>query len=403
MFGGAVPRRYGAFRPFRGASCQGASGAAATLRRMAEALKDSFRPDVAVWVADRVGEAHPPFDREAFLRSALEGFDALELTGRARAIAAALGAHLPEDFAVTADVIARALGPELPRDTVEGAGMDVFRYLPYVYLVAERGLGHFEESMALQHALTRRFTAEFSIRAFIEAHPRAPRARLAEWTRDPSPHVRRLVSEGTRPRLPWAPRLRGLQADPSPLLPLLEALRDDPAEYVRRSVANNLNDISKDHPAVTLEVCRRWMDGAPPPRRALVRHALRTLSRAGDPQALAILGFGGGALRVTGVSLDPPDPRVGESVRLSCTVANDGPGAARALVHATVHFVKARGTGAKTFILGEREIPGAGTGELRTTVSLRQHTTRTHRPGTHRVEVRINGVVAAETAFELRA
>ena len=368
---------------------------------MAEALKDGFGPDVAVWVADRVGEAHPGFDRDGFLRDALEGFDALELTGRARAIAAALGRHLPADFAGTADVIARALGPELPRDTGEGAGMEFFRYLPYVYLVAERGLGHFEESMALQHALTRRFTAEFSIRAFIEAHPEATLARLADWARDPSPHVRRLVSEGTRPRLPWAPRLRALQADPSPVLPLLEALRDDPAEYVRRSVANNLNDISKDHPAVTLEVCRRWMEDAGPERRALVRHALRTLSRAGDPEALAMLGFGGGTPRVTGVSLDPPDPRVGESVRLTCTVANDGPGPTRALVHATVHFVKARGTGAKTFILGERDIPAGGSAELRTTVSLRQHTTRTHRPGTHRVEVRINGAVASETAFEL--
>ncbi len=370
---------------------------------MAEPLKDAFGSDVAVWVADRVGVAHPAFARSPFLAAALDGYDALGLTDRARAIAAALWEHLPDDFPSAAGILLDALGPEIDRDTIEGSGMEPFRYLPFVFLVADRGLDHFEPAMELQHALTRRFTAEFSIRAFIEAHPEHTFARLHEWTRDPSPHVRRLVSEGTRPRLPWAPRLRAVQADPAPVLPLLEALRDDPAEYVRRSVANNLNDISKDHPAVTLEVCRRWMQGAGAERRALVRHALRTLSRAGHPEALAILGFGGGSPRVTGLSLDPPDPRVGESVRLTCTLVNDGPDAVRALVHATVHFVKARGTGPKTFILGEREIPAGGTAELRTTVSLRQHTTRTHRPGTHRVEVRINGAVAAEAAFELAA
>jgi 3-methyladenine DNA glycosylase AlkC len=104
--------------------------------------------------------------------------------------------------------------------------------------------------MAAQHAITQRFTCELSIRAFIDAEPERTLARLAEWTRDPSLHVRRLVSEGTRPRLPWAPRLRRFVDDPSPVLPLLEALRDDPSGYVRRSVANNLNDIAKDHPGL---------------------------------------------------------------------------------------------------------------------------------------------------------
>lgn len=369
---------------------------------MAEALKDGFGPDVAEWVADRIGEAHPGFARAAFLAAALDGFDALELTARSRAIAVALWDHLPGGFPEAARIISAALGPEIPRDTIEGEGMGTFRYLPYVQLVAAHGVGHFEEAMDLQHALTRRFTAEFSIRAFIEAEPARTLARLADWTRDPSPHVRRLVSEGTRPRLPWAPRLRAFLADPSPVLPLLEALRDDPAPYVRRSVANNLNDISKDHPEVVVGVCRAWLADAPPERRALVRHALRTLTRAGHPEAIGLLGFGGDALRVTDLDVTPPDPAIGGSVRVACRVRNDGSEPASALVHLRVAFVKARGTGPRTFLMGERDIPPGSSAVLRVTVSLRQHTTRTHRPGHHGVEILVNGAPGAESGFTLR-
>jgi len=368
---------------------------------MAEALKDRFGPEVAEWVADRIGEAQPGFPRARFLAAALDGFDALELTARSRLIADALWEHLPGGFPEAARIITAALGPAIAGDTVEGEGMESFRYLPYVQLVAAHGVGHFEEAMDLQHALTRRFTAEFSIRAFIEADRARTLARLAEWTRDPSPHVRRLVSEGTRPRLPWAPRLRAFVEDPSPVLPLLEALRDDPAPYVRRSVANNLNDISKDHPEVTLAVCRTWLEDAPPGRRGLVRHALRTLTRAGHPEAIALLGFGGDGMRVTDLVADPPDPRIGGSVRVTCTVRNDGAVTATALVHLRVAFVKARGTGLKTFLVGERVIPPGAAAAMRATVSLRQHTTRTHRPGDHGIEILVNGAPGAQGRFTL--
>ncbi len=135
-----------------------------------------------------------------------------------------------------------------PHEHRASGGMAAFLYMPHLFFVARHGLDHFEDSMRAQHALTQLFTAEYSIRAFLEKHPEATLARLREWTADPSHHVRRLVSEGTRPRLPWAPRLRAFQKDPRPVLELLELLKDDPELYVRRSVANNLNDIGKDHP-----------------------------------------------------------------------------------------------------------------------------------------------------------
>ena len=160
--------------------------------------------------------------------------------------------------------------------------------------------------MQAQHELTQRFTAEFSIRPFIERHPEATLARLAQWTQDPSPHVRRLVSEGTRPRLPWASRLRDFQRDPAPVLALLERLKDDPELYVRRSVANNLNDIGKDHPDLLADVARRWLQNASPERRWIVRHALRSAIKRAEPGALSALGYGAApTLAIERVRIEP--------------------------------------------------------------------------------------------------
>ena len=135
----------------------------------------------------------------------------------------------------------------------------------------------------------------FSVKHYLEQHPKATLAQLMAWTRDPSEHVRRLLSEGTRPRLPWASRLPAFQRDPAPVLALLERLKDDPALYVRRSVANNLNDIGKDHPDLLADTARSWLQDASPERRWIVQHALRSAVKRGEPGALVALGFGAAA------------------------------------------------------------------------------------------------------------
>jgi 3-methyladenine DNA glycosylase AlkC len=281
--------------------------------------------------------------------------------------------------------------------------MAPFLYLPHVVYVAERGLGHFEASMSAQHAITQRFTCEQSIRAFIDAEPERTLARLVEWTRDPSLHVRRLVSEGTRPRLPWAPRLRRFMDDPAPVLPLLEALRDDPSGYVRRSVANNLNDIAKDHPGLVVEVAGRWLAGAPPERRRLVRHGLRTLVKAGDPEALALLGLEASPdLQVRNHAVAPAPARIGGSMTARLRLVNAGARPARAIVHLRVDFATARGGVAqRTFVVRELDLGPGEEVALAKAVSLRQHTTRTHHPGRNRVAAAVNGREAAATAVEV--
>ena len=366
---------------------------------MAEPLKDSFGPHVPRRIAEAIVPVRPSFPVRAFLADVLDGYEDLELTQRARQIARALHAHLPADYDEAIDVLLASLGARIEGD--EPSGMATFFYAPHVFFVAEYGLEHWETSMHAQYELTQRFTAEYSIRVFLESEPERTLARLREWTRDPSPDVRRLVSEGTRPRLPWAPRLPRFQADPAPVLELLELLKDDASLYVRRSVANNLNDIGKDHPEVLVATCRRWLRGASEERRWVVGHALRSAVKRGDRDALRVLGFGeADAAVIEGVAIEPRRPHIGDGIRISMGVRNAGARRAAFNVDLRVHFVKANGgTSPKVFkvrVVSLRPGERAGLSKL---VSLRQHTTRTHHPGLHRVEIVVNGTVHDAGSF----
>jgi 3-methyladenine DNA glycosylase AlkC len=370
---------------------------------MAEPLKSYYGPDVPARIARMIKEVDGAFDADVFLADALDGYEALELTPRAWQIADALGRHLPQDYERAIEILIASLGPKL--EVAELAGMDVFVYLPHVFFVAKFGVDHFEASMRAQYELTQRFTAEYSIRVFLEHYPRRTLTRLQEWALDSNVHVRRLVSEGTRPRLPWAPRLRAFQDDPWPVLELLELLKDDPELLVRRSVANNLNDIGKDNPAALIETCRRWMRDATPERSWLVRHALRSAVKRGEPAALEILGFVPATeVRVRDIHIAPAAAPIGESVTFTVELANEGSTTKQLLIDLRVYFIKANGRPSpKVFALKELEIGPGGSTRLSKTISFAQHTTRTHYPGQHRVEVLVNGQASGAGVFEVVA
>lgn len=257
-------------------------------------LADLLGPEAIECLAQNIALADPTFDVAGFQATALHGLQPLSVLQRGQHLAQALRRHLPARYDTAIDILLRSLTPPLKQ--TDDLGLAVFFYLPHVSFVATYGLDPehnngrdpFETSMAAQYELTRRFSAEFSIRPFLNRWPDRTLARLRHWTRDPDPHVRRLCSEGTRPRLPWAMRLPALIKDPRPALPILEALKDDPELYVRRSVANHLGDIAKDHPALVLDLCERWVRGASAQRQWLIRHAVRYHARKGLPAALRL-------------------------------------------------------------------------------------------------------------------
>jgi len=374
---------------------------------LASRLKDQFGASAPRAIAAMIRAVHAPFPHDDFLADALAGYAPLSLTGRGFHIAAALRKHLPQEYPRAVRILVDSATQ--PHDHAASGGMASFLYMPHLFFISRHGLDHFDESMRAQHALTQLFTAEFSIRAFLEKHPERTLALLREWTRDPSEHVRRLVSEGTRPRLPWAPRLRAFQKDPRPVLELLELLKDDPALYVRRSVANNLNDIGKDHPALLVATAKRWLKSAPGPERPnperqwIVNHALRSAVKRADAGALGALGYAGKAqVAVRKVIIEPARPRIGGSVTIGFTLTNTARKAQRVMADLVVHFVKARGTGRKTFKLKALKLAPGASVSLSKKIALTQLTTRKHYPGRHRVEALLNGGARKLGEFDLR-
>lgn len=257
-------------------------------------LKDLMDRRLVTLIGESLVDVVSGFDVKRFQTRAVRGLKKLELKDRALHIANAMAEQLPCDFDELAPLLIESLGP--PLEKTEDNGLAPFFYFPHAQLIATYGVSSFESGMQANYELTQRFTAEFSIRPFlIEHRPKCLRM-LARWTKASSPHVRRLVSEDTRPRLPWAMRLREFQDDPSLCLPLLEKLKDDSELYVRRSVANHLGDIAKDHPDVVFNVCEMWIAEAaelPDPeqsknRRWIVRHAVRHPAKQHHPRAVAI-------------------------------------------------------------------------------------------------------------------
>jgi 3-methyladenine DNA glycosylase AlkC len=340
-----------------------------------------------------MSRAHPRFPAARFVTDSCNGLEALELLDRGRHIARALGAHLPPSYPDAIDVVLRSLGPEHATDELLGVGMAPFFYLPHTIFVADRGLAHFDLSMRAQYELTKRFSAESSIRAYIAADPERALTFFRTWALDANAHVRRLVSEGTRLRLPWAPRVPWLDKNPERVLALLDVLKDDPSTMVRRSVANNLNDLGKLHPDLLIRTASMWLENGSADRRALVEHALRSAVKRGDPDALGLLGYGKKpSVSLKRVMFTPSRVRIGGRVEMRLVLCSTSPAAQELLVDVAVHFVKAReSTGRKVFKLARVTLAPRGRVELKTGVSLKVHTTRTPRPGRHEVDVIVNG------------
>ncbi len=372
---------------------------------MAEPFKNLINATLVQTAAAHLARQGRGFDAARFAALALPGLDALEMKARAMQICTALEATLPAAFDDAADLIEAALAPagRSWADQPSGAdGLAGWILWPVGEFVARRGQATPDRALQLLHALTQRFTAEFAIRPFIVQHPALVFATLQRWTQDPSEHVRRLVSEGSRPRLPWGLQLKALVADPSPTLPLLRALQDDPSDYVRRSVANHLNDIAKDHPALVADWLRTHLPDAPPARRTLLRHASRTLIKAGDRPVLAAWGLDKPFKGQATLTLSAQQLRVGETFELQLSLQSGAARPQKLAVDYAVHHVKADGRlTAKVFKGWTIELPAHGQRNLAKTHSMREITTRRYHPGRHGLDVRINGRVVAEAGFEL--
>ncbi|MDX3540448.1 DNA alkylation repair protein [Streptomyces sp. MB09-01] len=330
------------------------------------------------------------------LRARAGALDGLTYSGRVGAVRDAVLADLPEDWPGFEAVVRTALADP---------GFEGWMTFPVNEAVAVRGLEAFEPGLALLHDLTSRLTAESAVRPFLRADPARALAVVQKWTDDPDPHVRRLASEGTRPRLPWAPQLPAFVADPRPALPVLDALHRDESEYVRRSVSNHLNDISRDHPALAVETAARWLSGPTGTTDRVVRHGLRTLIKAGRPEALTLLGHSPDVpVTVRGPEVTTPRVAVGEYLVFDYAVTNTGTLPAELVVDYVVHHTKANGTRTpKVFKLLTRALAPGETLSGTKRHSFKPITTRRYHSGEHLVQLQVNGRLRGEAGFSLDA
>lgn len=372
-------------------------------------LKDYFGPDLAHELAARLQAVYPALDAPAFTGQIIPQLAALELKGRVHLIAATLHAHLPADYPAALAVLHGILGPELPGET--GMFEQGFFLMPVAAFVETYGPdqpAQFEQSMHMLSELTKRHTAEFAIRPFLLRDPERTFARLHQWASDPSSHVRRLVSEGCRPRLPWAARIPALLHDPTPIFALLEKLKHDSSVFVRKSVANNLNDITKDHPDQVLALLRRWnaasdQQGADAAAVAwITRHALRTLVKQGHPAALRLLAVEAPRVKVLRFALEPETLHLGGTLTLALELESSSDQPQELVIDYIVHLVRGNGkTQPRVFKLKTCTLPGRGRLLLTKRQNVQPVTTRRYYSGLHRVEVQVNGEILASDEFAL--
>jgi len=359
---------------------------------MPEPLKNVFfTAESLARLADAIARAYPAFDTARFDRLVHDQtWEGLALKARMAHVTRCLHEIFPKDYAQALEILRQAV------PSVSG-----FEAMCFPDYVEQYGLDHWELSLPALRLFTRYGSAEFAIRPFIARDPERAMAAMRAWAEDENPAVRRLASEGCRPRLPWAMALPVFKKDPSPILPILEVLKDDVSEDVRRSVANNLNDISKDHPELVIEIGERWYGESEEVNR-VVKHACRTMLKAGVPRAMRLFGFGDPAqIRIAGLSLDRETLSIGEELHYAFDLMVETPEPSKARMELKVTFVKARAKrSSKVFQIREGTYP-PGVHPISRKFSFVDRSTRKHYPGRHQFTIVVNGVEKAEISFEL--
>lgn len=363
-----------------------------------EPFKNRLSGEVASVVAVAMERSWGGFDGERFLRGIDGELEPLELKERMLVMADRLEAGLPKKPAAAFRVICGAL----KRGETDQAGLEGFSVWPLGEVVSRQGLRDFPAAMKALREVTIRFTSEFAIRRFLRERMDETLGQMGRWTADPNEHVRRLASEGSRPMLPWGGNLTAIMQNPGLTLPILERLWNDPSEYVRRSVANHLNDFSKKHPGLVIETLARWKKTGGVGFLSLANRAARTLLKQGDAAALEFFGYGGAeALRVERVEISPKTLRLGETLRYGFRVTNTAKTAVAVMFDYAVHHQKKDGRLTPKVFKGKvRQLAPGETVELSGGHTMRLVTTRTYHGGRHEFEVFLNGQSAGRRAFE---
>jgi 3-methyladenine DNA glycosylase AlkC len=353
-------------------------------------------------------ERHGHKQARAILKKCVPEMASMELKQRVNCLKEALRDILPADPVKSFKIIHKMLAPLKNRSGLGNSaadtfalnpnGLEGFLLWPFADYVSDVGIDHVDHSLKILKEITQRFTAEFAIRPFIDQHPEHVYQQLLQWTSDESEHVRRLCSEGSRPRLPWGMKLQNAVNDPSAGIALLEKLKNDESLYVRKSVANHLNDISKDHPDLAIKIFKRWIKQAPAKEKSkiewIVKHAGRGLIKAGHVEMLKILGVHHDAeIKLTKIKVSNNHLKIGYSLIISAVLSNQDQQKHHYILDYKLDYVRPTGKKSSKVFKGlkgqiaaeEKNLP------LQFKVPFKNSSIRTLYPGDHILTLILNG------------
>ncbi|NND09003.1 MAG: DNA alkylation repair protein [Saprospiraceae bacterium] len=367
---------------------------------MAEPLKNVFNASFIEKLSDTLQEIVPGLNRKLFVHDILDTtWQDRELKERMRHITVVLNSHLPGAFERKVELLLTLI----PILKTKSSQRDLLGYIFLPDFIEVYGLDHYPVSIKAIETITQFITCEFAVRPFLIRYPKKMMHQMLAWSTHPNPMVRRLSSEGCRPRLPWAMAIPFLKENPSPIIPILENLKKDPSGSVRRSVANNLNDISKDHPQVVIDIAVKWK-GNNREIDALVKHACRTLLKQGNPELMKLFGFGSiEELDIANFSIAKSNISIGEDLEFSFVLCNQSSSDTKVRLEYAIYYQKANGSlSKKVYKISERSYPK----DSKTKIQRRQHfrviTTRKLHPGLHKIAPIINGQELDAHTFNLQ-
>ena len=358
---------------------------------MAELLKHRYSATYIQRLATIAQHHHPVFDIPGFSQQIFDSdWEARELKSRMHHITLCLHQQIGMSYPSSIQLLSQMVA--------DFSGFEAMFFPDYVMTF---GLDDWDTSMEALALFTQYSSSEFAVRPFILQNPERMMAQMLSWSTHPNEHVRRLSSEGCRPRLPWAPALPLLKQSPTMILPILEQLKQDSSLYVRRSVANNLNDISKDNPQVTGEIANRWL-GQHSTTDWLVKHGCRTLLKKADPEILKLFGYDNQSIDVVDFKLSSNQLSMGETLGFTFSLTSDGPSLGKVRAEYAIDFVKANGQRSrKLFKISESSVQ-TNRKAFKKSHCFKPLSTRKHYPGEHRITLQINGQEKGCLPFQLQ-
>lgn len=361
---------------------------------MPENLKNIFFSNNFITkLGNTILDVYPAFDTIEFNQLIYgDEWDSMELKQKMHHLMHCLEATMPGDYPSALNIL-----------TEVAPNFTSFDAMIFPDYVESYGLDHWDISIPALALFTQYCSSEFAIRPFLEKEPEQGMRQMQEWALDENLHLRRLASEGCRPRLPWAMALNLFKKDPKPIIPILATLKDDPSEYVRKSVANNLNDISKDHPDLVLDICGQWY-GKSKNTDWIVKRACRTMLKAGNTRALLFFGFGDPEhILIEDLKFDKQRLSIGDEFRFTIEMRLDKTEAYQIRLEYGIYFVKANGKLSRKVFQIREAIYEPGKHVISRKHSFKNLSTRKHYPGQHQLSIIVNGIEKVKANFDIEA